>query len=403
MKILQLNAYGNYSTGKIAQGIAVECNKSGIESLFLYARNDCCCPTIKSFKIGNPLSIKWHFLMSRLFDRSGFHSSLATRKIIKKIKAFSPDIIHLHIIHGYYCNVTKLFRFLATYGKPVVWTFHDCWAYTGHCAYYLSANCNKWKNLCDHCSEKMTYPRSFFLNQSKRNYVQKKKAFTSLKNLTIVTNCNWLKREVCQSFLQNADIRVIHNGVDQNIFKYNPHARSKLFGDNKKTIVLTVANKWDIRKGLNDVIDVYNKLNHQEYLFVVIGLTPEDQRLFNYQLPKDFIVITRTSNQSELADYYSACDYFLCLSHEDTFPTTIIECISCGSPVLTYKVGGCGEAISDEVTGKTFAENDVQSIADYLSSLPTFDRDECVKLSRPYSSQKRFQEYIDLYNNLIKK
>ena len=402
MKVLQINAYGNFSTGKIAQGIALECNSSNIENLFLYGRNECANPSVNSKKIASSFSCKFHFLMSRVFDRTGFYSYFQTKKIVKEIQKYHPDIIHLHIIHGYYCNIKVLFKYLANCGVPIIWTFHDCWAYTGHCAYYLSAKCYKWKTQCNRCTEKMTYPRSFVFSQSKRNFIDKKKLFTSIKNLTIVANCDWLKSETLDSFFKDYKVIAINNGVDQNVFKYNQEARYKLFGETKKTIVLTIANKWDIRKGLLDVIEVYKKLDSDRFTFVVVGLTPEDWRLYNYDVPESFIVVNRTSNQKELSDYYSSADYFLCLSHEDTCPTTIIESISCGTPVLTYSIGGCSEAIVDGITGKTFLENDTDAIACFLSRLPAFKRKECIDIGKKYDSKKCFAKYIDLYRDSLK-
>ena len=398
MKVLQINAYGNYSTGKIAQNISKVCASNDIQSLFMYGRNSC-SDEVSSIKFAKYHNCIIHYGFNRLFDSVGLHSSNDTKKLIKYIRDFKPDIIHLHLIHGYYLNYKILFNFLKTYDGKVVWTFHDCWAYTGHCAYYSLINCDKWKNNCYKCPQKMTYPRTILFSRSKRNYILKKQLFTSLSNLTIVTNCSWLKDEVKLSFFSKEDIRVIHNGIDLSIYKRtNSSIRQKLSLENKK-ILLGVANKWDIRKGLNDFIKL-SKVLDDKFVFIIIGMTKQEEKL--YDIPRNFIVLERTSSQKELVDYYSTADFFLNLTYEDTFPTTNLEAIACGCPVLTYDTGGCKEAVIDNVTGKVFKCGDVEGIVKFLNGNTIFDSNACILSSKRFDASKCYEKYIDLYKELIK-
>ena len=116
----------------------------------------------------------------------GFGSKLATIKFIEWIKKYDPDIIHLHNIHGYYINVEILFEYLRISGKKIIWTLHDCWAFTGHCSYFDYINCSKWKNECSKCPQKNSYPMRIGLDKSRRNYKKKKELFSFIPNLTII-------------------------------------------------------------------------------------------------------------------------------------------------------------------------------------------------------------------------
>ena len=133
MKLLQINSVVNSgSTGRIAEEIGQTAMASGWDSYIAYGRNE--RPSASKLKrIGNEMDVKLHGIQTRLIDRHGLASCRATRKLVKKIKEISPDIIHLHNIHGYYINIKILFDYLATVEIPVVWTFHDCWPITGHC------------------------------------------------------------------------------------------------------------------------------------------------------------------------------------------------------------------------------------------------------------------------------
>src|SRR5690606_19234584 len=113
-----------------------------------------------------------------------------------------------------------LFAYLKEANKPIVWTLHDCWPFTGHCAYFDYSGCECWKIDGDQkCIQKRSYPSSLFINNSKQNFWNKKRIFTGVNNLTIVTPSNWLAKLVKQSFLKDYNVKVINNGVNFEIFK----------------------------------------------------------------------------------------------------------------------------------------------------------------------------------------
>jgi len=175
VKILQINSTCNSgSTGRIAEDIGRIALEAGFESYISYGRN-CSNSVSNTIRIGNHLGVYEHVIFTRLFDCHGLCSRLATRKFIRQVRELSPDIVHLHNIHGYYINYKILFDFLSKAQIPVVWTLHDCWSFTGHCAYFDFMGCKKWLSHCDKCPSKKDYPASFFHDASFRNWEEKKK------------------------------------------------------------------------------------------------------------------------------------------------------------------------------------------------------------------------------------
>ena len=279
-------------------------------------------------------------MKARLFDSAGFESKIATKKFIKWIDKFNPDLIHIHNLHGYYINIELLFEYLKTKNYEIKWTFHDCWAFTGHCSYFDYIGCNRWENQCLDCPQKKEYPKSFFLDNSKKNYNMKKKCFCGLKNLTIITPSNWLKNLIKKSFLKEYKVEVQYNTIDTNIFKKRQSKFKEINGIKDKKIVLGVANIWEKRKGLQDLIEL-SKLLPEEFLVIIVGL--DEQQLKS--LPKNILGIKRTKNAIELAEIYSAAFVYVNTTYEDNYPTTNLEAIACGIPVLTYNTGGSVESV----------------------------------------------------------
>jgi len=218
MKVFQISIEVNKnSVGKIAEQIGEEILRNKGESYITYARS--CLPSkSKTIKIGNRFDLYYHGVQTRLFDTHCLHSKRATNNLIKQIDKIAPDIIHLHHIHGYFIHMEILFNYLKKKNYPVVWTFHDCWSFTGHCAFFDTVDCNKWKTLCYDCELKKSYPASYLIDRSTKNFELKKKLFTSLDNLTIVPVSLWLQDLVKQSFLKNQKMELIKNGVDISVF-----------------------------------------------------------------------------------------------------------------------------------------------------------------------------------------
>ncbi len=391
MKIFQINSTCGFgSTGRIAVDILKELEKNGGEGIIAYGRNSA-PENVNSYRIGSDLDVKIHGVLSRITDRQGFYGTSATKKLIEKIKDYNPDIIHLHNIHGYYLNVAILFDFLKEYNKPIVWTLHDCWAFTGHCAYFSFNGCEKWKTECNTCPLKKEYPTSLVMDNSKKNYEQKKELFTKPDNITIVTPSKWLKVLTEKSFLGKYPVKVINNGIDLTKFKPTESDFREKNNLQNKFIILGVASIWEERKGLKDFIKLNEMLSENEKI-VLVGL--DDNQLAT--LPEDIIGIKRTSSIEELAEIYSSADVFVNPTYEDNYPTTNLEAISCGTPVVTYITGGSPESVF-EGNGFSVPQGDVKGIYDAIKKV-----DGCKTPTKDFfDASKRYKEYVDLYKEIL--
>ena len=293
-KLLQINPVlrVNTSTGRIMQEIGELAMQHGWESYIAYSYGRDGIKPCKSqlIPVGNRWSVAWHGIVTRLSDRHGLSSDEATRRFIRQIEELNPDIIHIHNIHGYFLNYKILFEFLSRYDKPVIWTVHDCWLYTGHCYYYSYIGCNKWQIGCRHCPQKEEFPTSWLFDRSERNFLDKKAAFTSLpkERLTIVPVSEWIKGEMEQSFLKGYDMRVIHNGINLEVFNiYGTEEVKNKYQLGGKHILLGVASIWSREKGLDDFIELAAMLNEDETL-VLVGVDAAIQK----RLPYNIIGIT---------------------------------------------------------------------------------------------------------------
>lgn len=364
-KLFQINITANWgSHGKIAEGLGSLAIENGWESYIAYGRwyNE---SKSQLYHIGNMRDEYIHGIVSRFLDNQGLMSLGATKKLINYIKLVDPDIIHLHNIHGYYLNYPSLFQYLSQSGKPIVWTLHDCWAFTGHCAHYMYAGCEKWKKECHNCPLLSNYPSSILMDRSKKNYQQKKQSFLSVDNITLVPVSKWLEGELRQSFLKDKNIHLIQNGIDTKRFAPTEQTESilkKYQIPHHKKVILGVASNW-YRKGLEDFATLSSILPN-DYLIILVGLSIKDKK----KLPNNIIALERTENIDELVGLYSVSNVFFNPTWEDNFPTTNLEAMSCGTPVVTYNTGGSPEAITPE-TGKVIEKGDLKSAANAIIEL----------------------------------
>lgn len=397
MKILQINSVcGVGSTGRIATDLYKVLEEQGHECKIAYGRGE--APEgINSIKIGTNLDNYAHVFKTRVFDKHGFGSVNSTKKFIEEVKEYDPDIIHLHNIHGYYINIEILFNYLKEVNKPVVWTLHDCWAFTGHCVYFDYVGCDKWKGICDKCPQKNTYPTSNIIDNSEFNYKKKKELFTSIRNMTIVTPSKWLANLVKKSFLGKYPIEVINNGIDLDLFKPTESNFRETYNIEDKFVILGVASAWTERKGLNYFMEL-SKLLNDEYQIVIVGVNEKQKN----ELPQDIIAITRTNNVRELAEIYTASDLFVNPTLEDNFPTTNLEALACGIPVMSLDTGGSPECI-DNKTGIIVNSRDIDDLIDSIINVNknlSFNGGDCInRACKRYDKNLTFKDYILLYKN----
>ena len=380
MKILMINTVcGIRSTGRICTDIATALTKQGHEVKIAYGREH--VPTQYrdyAVKIGSRVDVNRHVLQARIFDNAGFGSKVATRKFITWVKEYNPDIIHLHNLHGYYIHVEELFSYLKTCGKKILWTLHDCWAFTGHGAYFDTLECEK-IGQCHHSSQKNDYPKSL-IDFSSRNFERKKNLFTGVPNLTLITPSEWLANLVRNSFLKEYPVTVIHNGIDTTIFKprlFEAQDLRKKFSLEGKQVLLGVASIWDQRKGLDDLLELSAQLKSYQQL-VLIGLSKEQLN----KLPKEIIGLATTDSVEELSAWYTLADVFINPTTQDNYPTTNLEAIACGTPVVSYPTGGSIE--STHMYGIVCSDRTVTSILESLKEVSQCKRNPNFNLSKEY-------------------
>jgi glycosyltransferase involved in cell wall biosynthesis len=392
MKVVLINSVcGIGSTGRIAIDLYNKYESNGIESIVAYGRFN--APSgYNTLRIGNNFSNYFHVFVTRLLDRHGFSSRLATKKLIDKLDKFKPDILHLHNLHGYYLNIELIFDYIKKNNIKVIWTFHDCWAFTGHCAHFDSINCDKWIEGCSQCPIKGSYPKSYIIDASYSNYKKKKEIFNNVLNMTIVTPSSWLAEKVKMSFLENYPIRVINNGIDLDVFKPKTSKKKDELLINDKFIILGVASIWTKEKGFNDFIKLSKCLDKDEVI-ILVGLSADQNR----NLPSNIIGLSKTSNVYELAELYSIADVFVNTSYEDTFPTTNLEALACGTPIITYNTGGSPESI-DESCGYVINKGNINGLVDAIRKCKAnnFATSACIERSRRYDKQDRYNEYVKL-------
>ncbi|MCM1309655.1 MAG: glycosyltransferase [Bacteroides sp.] len=397
-RIVEINVSANVgSTGRIAEEIGRLAADNGWEPWLVYGRT-CRNSQLQTLRVGSDWEVRLHGLESRLLDNHGLGSRGATRRLISSLDELKPDLVHLHNIHGYYLNYPQLFRWLRRWGGPVVWTLHDIWPITGHCAYFGVDECPKWRTGCGHCPRLRTYPASMLADRSAANWQLKRELFTSLPNLTLVPVSNWLAGLLAESFLKDVPRQVIHNGVDCNIFTSNMDG----WGLRRPTLpqyILGIANVWEERKGLPDFFKLRTILPADIFIKLV-GLTPEKIK----SLPKGIEGITRTNSTAELAELYAGALALVNPTYEDNFPTINIEALACSTPVITYRTGGSPEAV-DEKTGIVVDRGDVQALADaiiklYSQNLAEMKRQCRERAIKLFDKNERYREYIDLYKML---
>lgn len=363
-KLVQINVVCNGSTGNIMCDIALKSKDSGFETYCFFGRGG---PRkdVNCIKITNKFSVLFHLFLARI-GFNGYGSYFSTKKLIKSLRKINPDVIHLHNIHGYYLNLNVLFNYLKEeYKGKIVWTLHDCWAFTGHCAHFSLINCNKWQKECFNCPQLNTYPKEYF-DTTKREFNLKRKLFVGLPNLTIVTPSKWLAGLAKLSFLNKYKIEVINNGI--NLDKFKPVIDNNIYMKYgipmDKKIILGVANGWNERKGFKDFIEL-SKIVDDDFSIVLVGALNNVKK----NIPDNIIMIERTENQHELAKIYTAASVFLNPTYEDNYPTTNLESIACGTPIVCYNTGGCEEQVKQFKHGVIVEKGNISLVADIINNI----------------------------------
>lgn len=399
MRVVEINGGVFGSTGRIMFGISEIAAERGHEVRCfspVTSTNKNREPDGEYTKIGGYYSRRVNVLLEMLTGLHGSFARKTTKKLLKKIREFSPDLIHLHTIHGGYIHLPMFFRFLKRENIPVVWTLHDCWSFTGGCPHFDGVHCEKWKNGCHDCPIYREYPKSVYDNTAMM-FQKKKTLFTGVETLRLVTPSAWLKDLVKQSYLKDYPVSVINNGIDLSRFCPATGDFRQQHGLENKIILLGVAFGWGERKGL-DVFVKLAKVLSEKYQIILVGTDDA----VDAKLPSNVIPIHRTQDVSELARLYSAADLFVNPTREDTFPTVNIEALACGTPVLTYRTGGSAE-IPDDSCGSIVEKDDLDALVEQIEVIchdKPFSAQACIRRASMFDEKKQLSRYVKLYEEL---
>ncbi len=409
MKIACINALHNGSTGNIMRAVAAFSVAHGDEAI---TYSSCSVSiSVKNRTVSKPQKLPnlpghryfggyfsnlTHVFLGILTGRNGCFSILSTAKLLRELKKMKPDLIHLHNLHGFCLNLPMLFRYLKKGRIPVVWTLHDCWAFTGRCPHFSMLCCEKWKSGCGKCPyPKHSYPASY-LDCSARMWKKKKSWFTGMDHMTLVAPSKWLADLTKDSFLGAYPLRVIHNGIDLSVFRPTLSDVRERYGiPASKRILLGVSFDWGKRKGLDVMLELNRRLG-DAYQLILVGT---DDAL-DAELPPEILSIHRTDSQKALAELYSAADVFVNPTREDNYPTVNMEAIACGTPVVTFNSGGSPEALGDDC-GIVVQQEDIDGMIRAIMQI-TSDRERyreaCLTRAKTFDKDARYTEYWTLFH-----
>lgn len=402
MRVLLINIQiGSGSAGAIVSELYHGIISHGDECKIAYSRgevND--VPEIDTIKIGNRLDVLTHATLTRLLGNTASYSKIATKQFLNKIEEYNPDIVHIHGLYGYYINMEMLFDYLSNRNITVVTTLHSCWDFTGHCCYFDYAGCDQWKKQCHNCPQKKSYPRSSFLDNTKRNITIKAQLYHQLGNVTLVSPSKWMDQLVSESCLGDLNHVVINNGIDTNKFRHqvDDHFVKKLGLDYECPTILSVASLWDRRKGLEDIYELAEYLKNERINIVAVGLSDKQMKT----KPNNVIGIKRTNNIEQLVTLYSFATVLFNPTYEDNYPTVNLEAIACGTPVITYDTGGSAETVREYRMGIVINKKNYIGIKTYTVKefgLKSFNKSDYV-VNR-LDSARMIAEYIGLYNKCL--
>ncbi len=432
MRVAHINVISELSTGRIALGICESLMRNGHAALLCYARGP--IPhKVPGYRIGSRLDTLVHAGLARFFDCAGFLSRRATKRLVRQLQLYKPDIVHLHNLHGYYLNLPILMAYLAEADIPVVWTLHDCWAFTGHCAHYARAGCDRFRTGCHHCPNLRQYPKSLLLDRSKQNWLAKRAAIRAVKDITLIVPSQWMAGEVRRSFLADYPLHVIPSGIDLDQFRpadedsvravllhyglreeeemetaasvdeaASAQEAQQIKAKKKeeepdKPIILSVASAWCAAKGINDLMDLQELLG-DEMVIAVAGLTEKQAQY----LPPPMVAIQRISSMHGLRSLYTAADLYISLSYEESQGLTLIEAMACGTQVICYNSTALPELVTED-TGMVVPAGDVGAAAEACRALVREPKlpDDCQARAFAFDRDRQSAEYVKLYEGLV--
>lgn len=379
------------SVGHIIEKLGRFAQENGYECVVAHGARYTHVSQLPHYAFSSKIEEYLHGVWSLFGNAHGLGSRLATRRLIRYLDRYQPDIVHLHNIHGYYLNYPLLFDYLKRTQVRVVWTLHDCWPMTGRCAYFTSSGCEQWKSGCAHCPAYKDYPRSLVSCGVRRNYALKKESFTQVKDMTIVPVSRWLEHIVRASYLAHYPVQTIYNGIDTELFRPMPATQT-----DDRINILGVASQWTETKGWSNWLQLAQALD-DSFRITLVGVTEAQKK----SLPSNCVGITRTDNIQQLVQLYSCADIYVNLAHQEAFGLTLLEAMSCGTPCISYRTTAIPETTTPE-TCICVPDGDLPAVLKAIETYGKTAKAEKGELCRAhvvkhFSEQRSLQQYLDLY------
>lgn len=340
-----------------------------------------------------------HYNLYKLTGIQDTFSFFATLNLIRKIKKYSPDIIHLNLINDKILNIPLFVRYVNKNNIAIVWTMHDCRAFTGQCPYFDEVDCFRWKTGCGKCPICEAK-----IDNTNITWNIRRKWETKIKRMVIVTPSKWLANYVKQSFLKNYPVEVIYNGVDIDGFSKDTKldVRKECCIPENKKIILGCSIFWEHRKGLNYFIQLAKKLP-VDYQIVLIGNISEEKKK---ELIENNIICTgRTKTFDEMVAWYQVASVFCNPTMADNFPTVNIEALAAGTPVVTFNTGGSPEAIEESI-GIVVEQGNIDKLYEAVIKIAEnrsiYTKENCIRRSLMFSNNQ-YDLYVKLYHEFASK
>ena len=395
MKVVQINAVCNTgSTGRIICELSDYLNEKNIENKIFYGSGT---TNYKNFvRIGTEFDHKLHALLSRITGKQGYFSKLSTKQMLKQIKNFQPDIVHLHNLHANYINLPMLFKFLSKENIATVVTLHDCFFYTGKCVHYIGSNCYRWQKECGNCPQLKNGNASWFFDCTKSMLKDRKKWFSKISRVGVIGVSKWITGESKKSLLSDFESETIYNWID--LEKFKPHktdVRKKL-GLENKFVILGISSIWSKAKGLDDFNKLADMLD-DKFKIVLLGQK-------NDEINEKIMHLEPTTDVQFLSDLYATSDVFFNASRMETFGKVTAEALACGTPVIVYNATACPELVGE---GCGFVEEvgDVNSVCRDIINMQNENKDFSEKCrlfaTENFAKEKLLDKTLVFYRKLV--
>ncbi len=402
MNVLLLNTYPQGGAGVACRRLQSALRESGTPANLLTASD-----------VGN----RWPFYAERLsflpFERDKsvrFSFSLANfgKNIVQHPLVREADVLHLHWVNQGFLSLKNI-RQLAELDKPIVWTLHDMWAFTGGCHY--SQGCDYFKNECGNCPF-LKKPADGDL--SNRVWRRKRQFFP--KNIQFVTCSEWLA-EVARSssLLRDRAVTAIPNPIDTTIFKASGEAERRAFRTEKgiapdaKVLLFAAMKVSEERKGFRFLLEALQilKTQHPDFQIEILVLgKAEAESLAALPYPAHALGLVR--EQADLARIYGSADVFAIPSLEDNLPNTVMESLACGTPVVGFQTGGIPEMVGHQKEGFIAPQGDSQKLAEGVhwvtgneTRLENLRLAAWQKVEQNYANETVARRYLELYSQLL--